>query len=111
VTTWRLRKLEGLWHVSVPRFFQTVGDHWSFRQQDEWMTFITRDGNQTGRTCIEDLDVEASLAQFKPSLIVGPEGPLFFDALSEDAGDVSAAAHALMTLPGGTPVHAVDFHR
>jgi hypothetical protein len=67
-------------------------------------------------TTVADMDLEASLTLGGPSLIVGPEGPVYhdtsWDPIDSDSSITRrrAVTEVLMTLPGDTPVTAIDFH-
>lgn len=110
-----VRLIDGEWFAAVPRFLDTIGDYWSFRC-DEHAALVTLRGETTGSTTVRDLDLAASLDHCGPSLVVGPEGPVFYDVSFRPGppgayrARVAAAATSLMDLPADTPVWLVDWH-
>lgn len=111
-----VRCIDGDWFAAVPRFSDTIGDHWSFPLHDEHIALVTHLGEATWTTTVGELDLGASLDAGPPSLIVGPEGPVFYDVSFEPEepgayrARVAAAAEPLMDLPPGTRVWLVDWH-
>lgn len=111
-----IAEIDGQWYAGVPRFFHTVGDHWSRLIQADRLALVTTSGQEVPTTTVADMDLEASLKLGGPSLIVGSEGPVYHDTswgLIDEDGSIArrrAATEVLMTLPGETPVTAIDFH-
>lgn len=111
-----IAEIDGQWYAGVPRFFHTVGDYWSRLIQADRLALVTTSGQEVPATTVADMDLEASFKLGGPSLIVGPEGPVYHDIswgrIDKD-GSIArrrAATDVLMTLPGETPVTAIDFH-
>lgn len=111
-----VKRIDGEWRAAVPRFFDTIGDHWSFLWSTEHVALVTLTGRKCHTTAVEGLDLQASLDLGTPSLIVGPEGPVFYDVSfgPEDReayrARVEAAAAPLLGLPPDTRVSVVDWH-
>ena len=109
-------EVEGQWYAGVPRFFHTVGDYWSRLRHPDRLALVTTSGEEVPATTVAEMDLEASLTLGGPSLIVGPEGPVYYDTNWDpiDSDDriahLRAVTEVLMTLPGETPVTAIDFH-
>jgi hypothetical protein len=109
-------EIDGQWYAAVPRFFHTVGDHWSRIIASDRPALVTISGQEVATTTVADMDLNASFKVGGPSLVVGPEGPVYHDT-SWGSGDKEdsiarrrAVTEVLMTLPGDTPVTAIDFH-
>lgn len=109
-------EIDGQWYAAVPRFFHTVGDHWSRIIASDRPALVTISGQEVATTTVADMDLDASFKVGGPSLVVGPEGPVYHDT-SWGSGDKEdsiarrrAVTEVLMTLPGDTPVTAIDFH-
>lgn len=110
-----IEKRDGRWYAQVPRFFDTIGDYWSMQRLPERYALVTISGRVCASTTLGDLDLEATLNEAGPCLIVGPEGPVFYDEGfgpgKEDFEQRRALAAApLMQLPPETPVSLVDWH-
>jgi hypothetical protein len=109
-----IRRIDGAWHAAVPRFYRTVCDYWSPLRARTREALVTTSGGQRHKSTVAQIDLEASLELGGPSLIVGPEGPVFYDVSFRDDPTTPSrrrsAAEGLMRLPGDTPVTGVDFH-
>ena len=111
-----VKLLDGQWCAAVPRFFDTIGDHWSYLRSTEYAALVTFGGHRSNNLALWELDLDASLDVGAPSLIVGPDGPVFYDVSfrPEDPkayrARVEAAAAPLLDLPRDTRVSVVDWH-
>lgn len=108
-----VQKKDGQWRAHLPRFFQTVGVKWCREHtSSRWQGRSSTDAAE-GAT-VGSLDLEYNLMTHDPNLIVGPRGPVFYQAPDSDGHHVvrrrlDAALH-LMELPGATPVTLVSWH-
>ncbi len=105
----------GRWCAQVPRFFDTIGDHWSLQTHPDRYALVTTSGRICSYTTVGELDLAATLVKAGPCLIVGPDGPVFYDEGfgpgKEDFADRRMKAAApLMDLPPDTLVSLVDWH-
>lgn len=105
----------GQWYALVPRFFDTIGDHWSLQRNWDRYALVTTSGDVCASTTVGELDLEATLAKAAPWLIVGPDGPVFYDRrfrISKEETDETRlqSATPLMDLPAKTLVSLVDWH-
>ncbi len=104
------------WCAAVPRFFDTIGDHWSYLHPREHAALVTVSGDRSNHVALWELDLDATLDLSHPSLIVGPDGPVFNDVSfgPEDRTSyrarVEAAAAPMLELPRHTRVSLVDWH-
>lgn len=111
-----VRRMDGNWYAAVPRFFDTIGDHWSIPLADEHSALVTLDGGMAWTTTVGDFDLQASVDLSAPWLVVGPDGPVFYDVSFEPEDPAArrariiAAAAPLLALPSDTPVILVDWH-
>jgi hypothetical protein len=111
-----VRFVDGDWFAAVPRFFGTIGDSWSFQYNAEHGALVTHRGEATWTTTVRELDLAASLDLDAPALVVGPEGPVFYEVsfTPEEPrayrARLAAAAAPLMDLPPDTCVWLVDWH-
>jgi hypothetical protein len=106
-----LRVIDGTWHAGVPRYFGTIGDHWSVMGAWQGKGLIDRNGEVVDVCCVRELDFEATLAASHASLLVGPEGPVYYEWGRKDDAQKRAAVEELMLLPAETSVWLVDWHR
>ena len=109
-------EIDGQWYAAVPRFFRhrrrPLVAHHRIRSSGPGHHLRPRGRN-------DDRGRYGPRREFQvggPSLIVGPEGPVYHD-ISWGFGDKEdsiarrrAVTEVLMTLPGDTPVTAIDFH-
>lgn len=105
----------GRWCAQVPRFFDTIGDHWSLQTHPDRYALVTTSGRICSSTTVGELDLAATLVKAGPCLIVGPDGPVFYDEGfgpgKEDFADRRMKAAApLMDLPPDRLVSLVDWH-
>lgn len=108
-----VQKQDGAFWAKVPRFFRTIGVHWSVtRAASRWQGHNTKDAADGAR--VGTLDLEHNLVTHDPNLIVGPTGPVFYQAPQVEAHDFVQrrleAAQRLMKLPLLTPVTLVTWH-
>jgi hypothetical protein len=105
----------GQWQAKVPRFFTTIGDHWSMQRLPDRYVLVTTSGRICASTTVGDLALEATLKKAGPCLVVGPDGPVFYDeGFGPGKEDFESrrleAAAPLMQLPSETLVSLVDWH-
>ncbi len=102
----------GEWFAKLPRFFETIGVHWSATHESQWQGHQFADAAR-GAT-VGSLDLDYNLKTHDPNLLVGPNGPVFFQAPGSSDLDVvrrrREAASLLMRLPKSTPVTLVSWH-
>ena len=107
VTRRYVKKREGIWQAKIPRFFTTVAEVW-------WSDFGFHSSLSTDvaeRTQVGRIDLVANLAKYNPLLIVGPNGPVFYEPGAEEdfTSRRRAAIEPLMRLPPRTPVRLIHF--
>ena len=110
-----VKRRNGVWQAKIPRFFDTIGDHWSIERRDDRFGLVTKSGSVGGIVMIEDLDLERSLEKAGPCLLVGPQGPLFYDEGFRSSRESflrrrREAAQAFLDLPSDMCVLQVDWH-
>lgn len=111
-----VKLVDGQWLAAVPRFFDTIGDAWSFVHSTQYATFVSLGGQTSDSTTVGELDLDASLDLGLPCLVVGPEGPVHYDVSFKPVGPevararVRSAVAPLLDLPRETRVSAVDWH-
>jgi hypothetical protein len=108
-----VQKAEGQWWARVPRFFRTVGAHWSTVPGSSRWQGDGSDDAVDGAT-VGSLDLQHNLMSHDPNLVVGPTGPVFYQRPDGGGRDVVQrrleAALPLMDLPPQTPVTLVSWH-
>lgn len=104
----RVKRREGVWHARVPRFFQTIGSDWL--TPGHWHNG-KRSADAGEGSCVRRVDLEASLQAHDPVLIVGPQGPCFYEPRRTEGFESRrwAAIVPLMQLPPRTGVQLVVF--
>lgn len=111
-----VKRIEGQWSAAVPRFFRTIGDHWSLLSSHELTALAATNGQLASTLTVADLDLGASQELASPSLVVGPDGPVFYEwpwrreNRRTYRARLLAATAPLLDLPPDTPVWIVDWH-
>lgn len=108
-----ISKKDGEWWAQVPRFFSNIGVFWMFAYRSpRWShgEYYTEPDDAT----VSGIDLPYVLAEHDPNLIVGPDGPVFFEGPQKISADSAprrlATLEPLMKLPPSTSVNLVFWH-